>query len=257
MRLQFISDLHLSPERPQHIHLFCHLINQLEPQQERLYILGDLFEFWLGDDAILPEYQLVIDAFKEATDKGCRIAIMHGNRDFLLGKHFIDISGCELIDDPTLIEVNGKPLLLSHGDKLCTDDTEYQRYRSYLRKPEVQQEFLAQTPAERQKIVMEHRLESQKKCTDKAEMIMDVNPQAVIDLMTKYNVDTLIHGHTHRPARHQLVIKGRPAERIVLPDWGQYGYLLTSSGNDFLSKRLDGTTSTTTIASDVNGDARS
>ncbi len=240
-RSLFIADLHLSPERPRHIHLLCELLEDLTPEQERLYILGDLFEFWLGDDAILPAYQVVIEQLRAATKRGCDIAIMHGNRDFLLGERFLTLTGCRLLDDPCLIELAGRRVLLSHGDALCTDDHEYQRYRAYVRNPDVQREFLAQSVDERQRIAREHRMESHKRSADKQQAIMDVNPQAVIDLMTRYGVETLIHGHTHRPARHRLMLAGQPGLRIVLSDWGKHGHIIRHSGrmnDDFTEQRL-------------------
>ncbi len=215
----FISDLHLSGQRPQIITLFQQFLLEQCPQTEALYILGDLFEVWLGDDAVLPDMVPVFDALKTFTDSGVPVFVMHGNRDFLLGGQFEKLTGCTLLAEPAIIDLYGTPTLLLHGDTLCTDDVEYQKLRAMLRSPEWKAEVLKKSIEERIEMARQAREQSQVHTRAKSEKIMDVSPQAVETAFREHRVERLIHGHTHRPAVHELAIDGRPVTRIVLGDW--------------------------------------
>lgn len=215
----FISDLHLSGERPGIIRLFLDFLQQQATQSEGLYILGDLFEFWIGDDAVPVEMEPVVRALAELKNKGVPVFIMRGNRDFLLASGFTKISGCTLLDDPTVINLYGAPTLLMHGDTLCTDDTDYQQFRQQVRDPAWQSEFLSRSVDERIAIAKQARQESKTRTKEKPEEIMDVNAQAVEETFCQFHVSQMIHGHTHRPAIHKLIINNKTVKRIVLGDW--------------------------------------
>ena len=231
MATLFISDLHLSAERPDITSLFIQFLNNEARQAEALYILGDLFEAWLGDDMVLPEYADAIASMKALSDSGVQVFIMHGNRDFLLGEEFLAMSGATLLDDPTTIELYGIPTLLMHGDTLCTDDVAYQKFRAMVRNPAWQQELLARSPAERLALAKEYREMSQAETGNKAEDIMDVNQQTLEQVMMTEGIYHMIHGHTHRPAIHDFAIGDQPAQRIVLGDWYQQGSVLICDEN--------------------------
>ena len=226
MATLFISDLHLSAERPDITSLFIEFLNNEARQAEALYILGDLFEAWLGDDMVLPEYAEAIAAMKALSDSGVPVFIMHGNRDFLLGEKFTEMSGTTLLDDLTTIDLYGTPTLLLHGDTLCTDDVEYQKFRAMVRNPAWQQQMLALSPQERLKLAREYREMSQAETGNKAEDIMDVNQQTLEQVMQTEGIYHMIHGHTHRPAIHNFEVNSLPARRIVLGDWYQQGSML-------------------------------
>lgn len=226
MATLFISDLHLSAERPDITSLFIRFLNNEARQAEALYILGDLFEAWLGDDMVLPEYADAIAAMKALSDSGVPVFIMHGNRDFLLSEKFTAMSGTTLLDDPTRIDLYGKPTLLLHGDTLCTDDGEYQKFRAMVRNPAWQQQMLALSPAERLALAKEYREMSQAETGNKAVDIMDVNQQTLEQVMQTEGIYHMIHGHTHRPAIHEFKIDTQPATRIVLGDWYEQGSVL-------------------------------
>ena len=226
MATLFISDLHLSAERPDITSLFIRFLNNEARQAEALYILGDLFEAWLGDDMVLPEYADAIAAMKALSDSGIPVFIMHGNRDFLLGEKFTAMSGTTLLDDPSRIDLYGKPTLLLHGDTLCTDDVKYQKFRAMVRDPAWQQQMLALSPQERLKLAKEYREMSQAETGNKAEDIMDVNQHTLEQVMQAEGIYTMIHGHTHRPAIHDFNIDSQTAQRIVLGDWYEQGSVL-------------------------------
>jgi UDP-2,3-diacylglucosamine hydrolase len=215
----FIADIHLGNEHPQISERFVEFLQREATQAEALYILGDLFEVWIGDDAIQAEHQPAIDALRRLTAGGVPIHVMHGNRDFLLGDAFEKMTGCRLIGDPLLINLYGTPTLLMHGDSLCTDDTEYMQFRHQLRDPAWQQQFLGTSVEQRIQIARQYRNESHTRSQLKPDEIMDVNNKTVIEAMRSHGVTRLIHGHTHRPAVHDLNIDGKPAQRIVLGDW--------------------------------------
>ena len=227
----FISDLHLDPERPAVTSLFLDLLETRVRNAEAIYILGDLFEAWIGDDDASPMNQAVCEGLKNCATSGTPVFIMHGNRDFLLGAQFAAASGCTLLDDPALIDLYGTPTLIMHGDLLCTDDKEYLAFRAMVRDTEWQHELLSKSLQERQLIAREMRVRSREQTGGKPESIMDVNRAAVTRTMTDHKVQRLIHGHTHRPAIHDLLISGKPAQRIVLGDWYEQGSLLECSSN--------------------------
>ena len=223
----FISDLHLDARRPAVTDLFLNFLASLDAFAcAGLYILGDLFEAWIGDDNDDAHDQRVLAALRATTVRGIPVQLMHGNRDFLLGDAFAHATGCTLLADPTLIELNGEPTLLMHGDTLCTDDHEYQQFRTLVRNPAWQQQFLAKPLAERRAIAANLRETSRQRTGEKDAEIMDVNPQTVEASLRAHRVRRLIHGHTHRPAVHDLLIEGTPAQRIVLGDWYEQGSVL-------------------------------
>jgi UDP-2,3-diacylglucosamine hydrolase len=222
MSTLFISDLHLSGERPAIGGLFLKFLAEQAPHAEALYILGDLFEVWLGDDLIPPEIEPILTALRALRERGVPLYVMHGNRDFLLGEHFARLSGATLLEEPTVIDLYGTPTLLLHGDLLCTDDLPYQAMRQQLRRPEWITPFLAKGVEERIAFARSLRERSKQETGEKAAAIMDVNAATVREYATRYGVGRLIHGHTHRPAIHHE----EGVERCVLGDWYQQGSVL-------------------------------
>jgi UDP-2,3-diacylglucosamine hydrolase len=222
----FISDLHLDPERPAVTALFLEFLATRARQADALYILGDLFEAWIGDDDETPPNQEVVGAIRACVDAGTPVYVMHGNRDFLLGERFAGQSRCILLADPAHIILYGIPTLLMHGDLLCTDDTEYLAFREMVRDSGWQAELLSKPLTVRREMAAEMRRNSREKTAGKPESIMDVNPVTVQEVMTQHAVVQLIHGHTHRPGVHALQIAGQPARRYVLGDWYDHGSLL-------------------------------
>lgn len=222
----FISDLHLDPRRPAMTALFLDFLGGLGSDCAALYILGDLFEAWIGDDEDDPHFAEVLDGLRAATARGLPVSVMRGNRDFLLGDLFARKTGCTLLAEPGLIELAGERVLLLHGDTLCTDDREYQRFRTLVRDPAWQAQFLARPLAERRAMAAQMRETSRQRTGEKPADIMDVNPQAVAAALREHGVRTLIHGHTHRPAVHAFDLDGYPVRRIVLGDWYEQGSLL-------------------------------
>ena len=211
----FISDCHLDPERPPVATALLRFLQERAAAASHLYILGDLFEVWLGDDDPAPGHQPVIDALQGLAAK-IPIYFIAGNRDFLLGREFAARIGFSLLEEPQHLQLGDQRVLLIHGDTLCTDDHDYQRFRSMVRSPAWQSEFLAQPLAERQRIAAGLRSDSANAMTNKSAEIMDVNQQAVRDCFDQNRVDTIIHGHTHRPAVHRY---GPEQQRLVLGDW--------------------------------------
>jgi UDP-2,3-diacylglucosamine hydrolase len=226
MTILFISDLHLAKERPVISELFLSFLNEQASNVESLYILGDLFEAWLGDDLVLPEYEPHLKALKQLSDSGVNLYIMHGNRDFLMAHNFEELTGATLLPDPTIIDLYAHPTLLMHGDTLCTDDLAYQKLREMVRNPAWISQFLKKTPEERITFARELREKSREAARQKDEMIMDVNQLAVEEAFITHKVEWLIHGHTHRQAIHDLAIDGRQCKRMVLGDWYESGSLL-------------------------------
>lgn len=227
----FVSDLHLSAAQPQITGLFLDFLRNQAPGAEGLYILGDLFEAWLGDDIVLPEYEPVLQGLADLTASGVPVSVQRGNRDFLLGDEFARRTGCRLMDDTEVVALPDGPALLMHGDTLCTDDIPYQQMRRQLRDPAWTTAFLAKTPEERIAFARELRERSRRETGEKAEAIMDVNEGAVREAMTGHGVRRLIHGHTHRLNRHRFTLDGVEAERIVLGDWGEQGSVLLCSSD--------------------------
>ncbi len=225
----FISDLHLDPERPAVTQLFLEFLAGRASSADALYILGDLFEAWIGDDDRGAMNDAVCHGLKACTEAGTPVFVMHGNRDFLLGAAFAERCGCSLLEDPSGIDLYGTPTLLMHGDLLCTDDTEYLNFRDRVRHPGWQQALLSKPLQERRLMAREMRASSREQTRGKAESIMDVNADAVERVMTAHHVQRLIHGHTHRPAIHDLEVAGQAAQRIVLGDWYEQGSVLVCS----------------------------
>jgi UDP-2,3-diacylglucosamine hydrolase len=219
----FISDLHLSAERPATLRLFLRFLTEIAASADRLYILGDLFDVWLGDDDQSPPIPEVIAALNDLAAGGTEIYLLHGNRDFLIGEQFCRQSGCKLLPDPTVIELAGEPLLLMHGDLLCSNDHAYQEARRHLRSEEFCREFLAKPLAERALFAAEARRKSDATTATLAEETMDVDEDAVMQQMLHHGASVLIHGHTHRPESHEFLLQGEPAVRIVLDEWHDDG----------------------------------
>lgn len=233
----FISDLHLDPTRPDIQRTFLDFLGQQAADCQALYILGDFFEVWLGDDDVNTFNTSIIDALKALN---VPIYIMHGNRDFLLGQQFCVSIGATLLEDPTVIDLYGTPTLLMHGDSLCTADTQYMQVRTMLRSSAFQADFLSKTLVERAAFANSARQQSQAHTqqhmqtstdTGSSTDIMDVTPSEVVRVMAESNVAQMIHGHTHRPARHELTVGGMPAERIVLGDWDKQAWLIAADVN--------------------------
>lgn len=234
-----ISDLHLSPARPAIVRLFCDFLGRRARAASTLYILGDLFEYWIGDEGVAePALRPIIQGIQALTDSGVAVFLMHGNRDFLIGARFAEVTGAELLPDPFPTELAGSPVVLTHGDMLCTDDVDYQRFRSEIRRPEWIRSFLEKSVAERIAMAEQYRELSKNATSMKPADIMDVNPEAVTRLMREYAVHCLIHGHTHRPAHHRFMLDGANASRIVLGDWYEQGSVLECGPNGFTLERL-------------------
>ncbi|MCL4115174.1 UNVERIFIED_CONTAM: hypothetical protein GTU68_035904 [Idotea baltica] len=226
----FISDLHLDSSRPHLFKLFHQFIEKIRPDAEALYILGDLFEFWIGDDIIdLPigkPYLPVIEQLKSLSDSGIKIYFIQGNRDFLIGKKFIQRIGGELLPDQKIIDLYGTKALIMHGDTLCTDDKGYQLMRKVFRLWIVQKIYLSMSAEKRSKKAGQVRKTTSESTKQKSLMILDVNQSAVENSLKSGGVSFLIHGHTHRPAEHDLSIDNQAKKRIVLGDWGEkWSYL--------------------------------
>lgn len=229
----FISDLHLEEERPDITEAFLRFLREDATQASTLYILGDLFEVWIGDDNHTPLNNQITSVLKTLSDSGVQVFVMHGNRDFLLGAEFAKQTGSEIINDPTIIDLYSKPVLLMHGDTLCTDDVQYIQFRRQVRNPLFQQDFLSKSLQERDAFAKHVRSASKAEGQNKAYEIMDVTPQAVVDVMAQHNVDLLIHGHTHRPAVHQLTVNNKAAERIVLGDWDKNPQIIRADAQGY------------------------
>ncbi len=234
--IHIISDLHLCSSRPDLLALFNKYMQEYAPESQQLYVLGDLFEAWIGDDCTAPEnaqfnpngklYQSVIDSFKEyATHQG-ELYFMHGNRDFLLGVDFEKLTGGKLLSEPFVTDWFGNKTALMHGDSLCTDDVAYQQFRGMVRDPAWQNEFLAAPLAKRIEIANSLREQSKSAQMEKSNEIMDVNSQAVEDFFKTSGVDCLIHGHTHRQATHEIKMAEQTKHRVVLSDWDKRGFYL-------------------------------
>jgi UDP-2,3-diacylglucosamine hydrolase len=216
----FISDLHLAPESPAVLNRFTSFLDGPADLGRRLYILGDLFETWLGDDDLpSPLPGAVAQALRKQADAGLEILLMHGNRDFLLGQIFCQASGARLLADPALVDLHGTPTLLMHGDSLCTDDLAYQQFRQQVRNPAWQQAILSRPLEERRLLAAQMRDQSTVAKGGKTMVVMDVNEGAVAQSFREHGCHQLIHGHTHRPAHHVHKVDGHECERWVLPDW--------------------------------------
>ena len=232
----FVSDLHLTAERPEANDKFFGFMERTARGATALYVLGDLFEVWIGDDGVAEKFNgSVVGAFSALVKSGTPLYLMHGNRDFLLGKRFCAATGGTLLEDPAVVDVDGTPTLLMHGDTLCTDDVDYQRWRRKARNRFLQAVFLLMSLERRRKISVKGREKSRQVVAAKTAEIMDVNDGAVREAFRKHGVTRMIHGHTHRPGHHVLEVDGRRRERWVLPDWyGPGGYLQIEQGKPTL-----------------------
>ncbi len=231
----FISDLHLAVERPRINEQFFAFIRDTAPAAEALYILGDLFEYWIGDDdrdePLNDAVARALAALGTHGARGIRVYLMQGNRDVLIGADFVSRCGATLIADPTVVDLHGTRTLLMHGDTLCTDDFEYQAFRVYAHDAENQRKFLAQPLAARRDQMRGMRAKSEQTKKEKTEEIMDVSPATVEAALRVHGYPRLIHGHTHRPARHAHAVDGHACERWVLADWYARGsYLRCDTG---------------------------
>lgn len=222
----FIADLHLHPKQPNTLALFTAFLKGAARDLEKLYILGDLFEVWLGDDDDEPAYQDIIKQLRRLSEAGTAIKVLQGNRDFLLGQGFSERTGCELLPESSVIDVYGTPTLIMHGDTLCTLDAAYQAFRKQVHNPEWQAQILSQPLAQRRMFAKQARQQSQMHTQSSSETIMDVTPETVINALHRYGVMNLIHGHTHRPAVHEIDILGEPARRWVVGDWQESGAIV-------------------------------
>ncbi len=232
MNALFISDLHLSEERPHTTAAFFAFLAEKTRGVEQLYILGDFFDAWIGDDDDRPLAEAVANALHAVATLGVKIFFQHGNRDFLLGEQYAARCGMQLLPALSVIEDSAQRILLAHGDQFCTQDVAYQQFRALVRNPQWQREFLAKSLAERRAIAAQLRAKSKEANSIKAEDIMDVTPAEVKVALEQYQCSLLIHGHTHRPARHAVMLeRGVQAERIVLGDWTeQYCYMQWKNG---------------------------
>ncbi|HEY5654792.1 MAG TPA: UDP-2,3-diacylglucosamine diphosphatase [Woeseiaceae bacterium] len=223
MTTLFISDLHLNAGNPAIGEQFLDFLNGEAQDAAALYILGDLFESWVGDDDPDPYYASIKQALRRFTDGGVATFAMHGNRDFMLGARFAAETGISLLADPVIHTIAGSPVILSHGDALCTDDVAYQASRTMTRDPAWQAMMLEKTLQERLDFAAEARRQSRAYAMQVSEDIADVNQAAVESLMRELQTFTLLHGHTHRPAVHEFQVDGQAARRIVLGDWYEQG----------------------------------
>ena len=232
MSALFISDLHLSEERPAANEQLIDFLEGKARSADALYILGDLFEYWIGDDDLEEPYNAVMAGMLRAlTRDGVPVYVMHGNRDFLIGERFCAATGAVLLEDPSVIHVGEEKILVMHGDTLCTDDVDYQAWRRIARSVEWQREFLTKSREERRNMILGLREKSKAVIQAKPADIMDVNDAAVAQALQRHGVSRLVHGHTHRPGRHDVALGERAGERWVLPDWyGRGGYLEIGAG---------------------------
>ena len=223
----FISDLHLSEAEPHITQLLLNFLSDTAPQAEALYILGDLFEYWAGDDdRSTPFHQEIINAISTLSKQDTPVFIMHGNRDFLMGAEFAYACHATILADPTVIDLYGTPTLLTHGDALCTDDVQYQAFRQQVRQADWRNNFLAQPLSQRKAQIEQLRKMSEDQKQSKAMEIMDVNFDAVAELFRSNNYPRMIHGHTHRQKHHQHEVDEKKCDRWVLGDWHATGNAL-------------------------------
>ncbi|HNP37299.1 MAG TPA: UDP-2,3-diacylglucosamine diphosphatase [Woeseiaceae bacterium] len=233
MATLFISDLHLDSERPEIGSQFLDFLGGEAREAEALYILGDLFDSWVGDDDPNPHFADMKRAITAFTASGVPAYFMHGNRDFMIGSEFADETGVHLLPDPTMVDLYGSKVLLAHGDALCTDDIEYQQVRAMVRNPDWQRMILGKPLAERLALAADVRAKSQLRNAGLPEAIMDVNQAAVEQLMSEHAVTLLLHGHTHRPAVHDFKLGDKDAQRIVLGDWFDHGSVVRWNANGY------------------------
>ena len=233
MTTLFISDLHIEASRPDITARFVEFAGAELGQATALYILGDLFETWIGDEEPDPDQRRVMEALKTWTDSGVPCFVMHGNRDFLIGRRFCEATGAELLPDPVVVTLYGTPVLVMHGDALCTDDRSYQRLRATVRDAGWQQKFLSLNVRQRRTIAQAARAGSRAHMAGLEYSIVDVNPASVEIALRQAGTGVLLHGHTHRPAVHTICVDGRECTRIVLGDWYDQGSVLRWNATGF------------------------
>lgn len=235
MHSYFISDLHLTPERPATTKAFMEFLAGRARNAEKLYLLGDLFEYWIGDDAApLIGAEPVLLAMRELA-KHIPCVFIAGNRDFLVGQQFTDATGFEILADETVVDLYGQPTLLLHGDSMCTDDVAHQQFRqAMVTNQEWRKEFLALSIPERVQSALEARKQSHEHKANISMEIMDVTEQTVLDTFNKFDVQQMIHGHTHRQATHEYLLNGRIRNRYVLGDWDKTSSVLSASNDRIL-----------------------
>ncbi len=238
MTTLLVSDLHLDASRPGITRLFLDFLAGEARQADALYVLGDLFEAWVGDDDPGEPGAGVCAALKALADGGVPVYLMRGNRDFLFGPGIAARCGATLLPDPSVVDLHGRPTLLMHGDLLCSDDVGYQAFRRQVRDPAWQATFLAQPLEARQAFAARARAASREHQSGMAEAITDTNADTVAEAMARHGVDRLVHGHTHRPAIHALTVDGRPATRVVLGDWYDQGSVLRVDADGLALSRL-------------------
>lgn len=232
MQQLFISDLHLEENRPPITKIFLHFLLNQQQEKSTLYILGDFFETWIGDDDASPFHDDIIQALKNAVQHGLSIYIMHGNRDFLLGKKFFRQTGCILLPDEYVVTINGTPTLLMHGDTLCTQDKKYLAFRKKARHWFFQKLFLLKSLKKRKAIAEYYRAASKQHTSTTPDYIMDVTQSEVENKMQQHGVQHVIHGHTHRPFEHHFTLNNLPATRTVLAAWHEHGSVLVCDGTE-------------------------
>lgn len=226
MATLFIADLHLQTEEPAITAGFLRFLHGEAKSADALYILGDLFEAWIGDDDPNPLHRDMAAAIKALVDSGVPCYFIHGNRDFLIGQRYARESGMTLLPEEQVLDLYGRNILIMHGDTLCTDDTGYLAFRAKVHTPWIQKVFLTLPLFIRNRIAARMRAGSKAANSSKSMTIMDVNPQAVVNVMEKHRVQWLIHGHTHRPDVHSLIVNGEPAHRVVLGAWHSEGSMV-------------------------------
>ena len=234
----FISDLHLTEERPEITTAFFSFLENIAVKADHLYILGDLFEIWIGDDLENELSKSVKCHLNTLSKNSCKVYFMHGNRDFLIGKKFSKDCGIQLIDDPINININNSNILLMHGDSLCTEDIKYQKFRATTRTKSWKEGFLRKTIEERILIAESLRSKSKAEIKEKNEVIMDVSEEEVIKVMSQNKTSFLIHGHTHRPKIHDIKLATGPAHRVVLGDWDSYGWYIWMNKSSWELKKF-------------------
>jgi len=246
MSTLFISDLHLDAARPAITDLFVHFLHRQAAHARALYILGDLFEAWIGDDTPSSAADTVALELRTLTDRGVPVFFLRGNRDFLLGSDYAARAGLRILPDPCVIDLYGRPVLLQHGDVLCTSDTVYQAFRAQTRDPHFIADFLAKPLAQRVAFAQQARAASQNRQAElrqqhqqQFEIITDVSHEAVLDCFQRYGIELMIHGHTHRPAIHPVTTKNGICTRIVLGDWYEHGSVLTVNADGYQLQTLD------------------
>jgi UDP-2,3-diacylglucosamine hydrolase len=237
----FISDLHLAPEREGALAAFHAFARGPAREASAVYVMGDLFDAWIGDDQRRePFAREVVASLRGVSDAGVQVFVARGNRDFLLGDDFAGAAGATLLGEQTIVDMDGTPTLVTHGDEFCTDDTQYQRYRAWSRSPRVQRNLLRLPYRVRRAIASWLRRESRAATSRKPDAILDVSAAAIEQAFRHFGVPRIIHGHTHRPARHSSVVDGTPRERIVLADWHDHGFFLEVDARGTRNREITG-----------------